>query len=391
MNAAETEGRKGTPRPAATRTAAAADGGGSGYEFSRDGERNPASPGRDTATFEPYYWEAYNEIVQPRRFDHYLVRRWLPELGPLGFAIVKALRDRCYHDPRSGVLRDSCEVDVEELAGTLRTSRASLFREFGRNEALGSFVRRVKQYQMVDGKPRQDRNLYQISMDDPVHPADLDRYEELRAVRERDRDVPRPTKVVKGLTPRPGAYESQSDTHRGVGYESQSATHTSAKVAYESQIDTADTKCLGSQIATPDTSCPGSQSDTAVVYLPSGGGLPTESDTPGSRADSPPIKSPQGEDRHGSAVEAEGDDPSPDEVLWAIALSLLADRVNKPTYEAHLRTLRPLGRSADRGGAFSLGCPSLFTREWLDKRHRGTLEAALSEAAGEEVTVCLTV
>jgi chromosomal replication initiation ATPase DnaA len=78
-------------------------------------------------------------------------------------------------------------------------------------------------------------------------------------------------------------------------------------------------------------------------------------------------------------------------VLWAIALSLLADRVNKPTYEAHLRTLRPLGRSADRGGAFSLGCPSLFTREWLDKRHRGTLEAALSEAAGEEVTVCLTV
>src|SRR5690349_2140546 len=104
---------------------------------------------RATATFVPYYWEAYNEIVEPRRYDHYLVRRWLPALGPLGFALVKALRDRCYHNPTTGVLRDSCEIDMDELAGAVGVSRRTLFRELADNEALAQFVRRIEQWQMV--------------------------------------------------------------------------------------------------------------------------------------------------------------------------------------------------------------------------------------------------
>ncbi|MBC8134524.1 MAG: hypothetical protein H8F28_01385 [Fibrella sp.] len=151
------------------------------------------SQSRATATFVPYFWEAYNEIVEPRRFDHYLVRRWLPELGPLGFSIVKTLRDRCYHNPLQGVLRDECEVDMNELAAALGVSRATLFREFERNQSLAHFVQKQAQYQMRGGKPHQTANAYRVSMDEPVHPNDYERYDALRAQKEMERQSPKAT------------------------------------------------------------------------------------------------------------------------------------------------------------------------------------------------------
>lgn len=331
---------------------------------------------RNTATFQPYYWEAYSEIVQPHRFDHYLVRRWLPELGALGFAIVKALRDRCYHNPATGVLRDRCEVDMEELARQLGISRPTLFREFGRNEALQQFVRRIKQYQMVNGKPRQDANLYQVCMDDPVHPDDYARYDELRAERERERNQPPPTKVVKGkVQSKAPAYESQSDTHSRNGR------------SYGSQIETPDPKGLQDQTETPDTSYPPAQSETAYVDLPSGGSIPSDS-IPPAAGDAPPINSPQGD--------GEGESSSVPEALrdsllcgaWQQALRALAAAVNKPTFEGHLKPLQPVALD-EAAGTVELLCPSAFTREWLDKRHRPAIEEALGAALGRPITVRL--
>ena len=34
-----------------------------------------ASASRPTVTLEPYFWEAYNAVVQPERRDWYLIRR----------------------------------------------------------------------------------------------------------------------------------------------------------------------------------------------------------------------------------------------------------------------------------------------------------------------------
>ncbi len=62
---------------------------------------------RSVATFEFYYSEPYNAVTQPHRFDWYLITRWLPELGPDGFAIVKVLRSLCYWNPKDGSLRDT--------------------------------------------------------------------------------------------------------------------------------------------------------------------------------------------------------------------------------------------------------------------------------------------
>lgn len=311
------------------------------------------SQGRTTATFEAYYWEAYNEIVEPRRWDHYLLRRWLPTLGPLGFTLVKVLRDRCYFNPDTGVLRDTCEVDMDELGRLVGVSRATLFRELGRNVALGWFVRRVEQYQMVNGRPQQTKNLYQVCMDDPVHPEDRERYEALRHQKETEREQPLPRKIVK--QERPSAHESQNATHskQQRPYESQSATH-------ESQIETAS---LVSQFET-----------ASVSPYPSGNSFTKDSLTP---AAAPSHSDPPRGDGESDSLAA----------VWNQALGLLAGRVNKPTLEAHLRPLR-VASIADDGSVLLLA-PHAATRDWIEKRHLPSVVEALGEVLGKSVTVCL--
>lgn len=342
---------------------------------------------RPTATFVPYFWEAYNEIVEPRRFDHYLVTRWLPELGPTGFAIVKALRDRCYHNPRTGILRDSYEADMEELAQAVGISRATLFREFGRNEALGHFVQRVEQYQMAGGRPKQTSNLFRVSMDDPIHASDLERYEDLRALKEMERDTPPPKKIVKPeapVSPSP-PYESHSETHRknapsaSSRYESQIETHSPS---YESQFATPNTQ---SQIETPNTP---SQFATAIKEdLPSDS-LTKESLTPGAGGQ-PPHISPQG----GTDPDHPEDDGGPLHAAWQEALPTLSPLMSAPAFHTHVARLRPihLTELADGAGVeIALAAPSAFTREWVEKRHVPAIEEALGSVLGCPVTVRLT-
>jgi len=339
-----------------------------------------ASTARNTATFQPYFWEAYNEIVQPRRFDHYLLHRWLPELGQNGFVIVKVLRDRCYHNPQTGVLRDSVEVDLDELARACQMSRRTLLRELSENAMLGQFVRRIKQYQMVDGRPRQRENLYQVSMDDPVHPQDLARYDELRAEKERDRHQPAPRKIVHAESK---PYGGQNDPHR------------KKPSAYEGQNGTPDPTGLQSHIGTPDpTGLPG-QNGTAYVNSPSGGSIPSASIPPGA-GEAPPINSPQGEEEGSRSSAATSSPPDVaaelrDSLLcgaWRQALKALETQINRPTFEAHLKPLRPLALD-EPAGTVELLCPSHFAREWLDKRHRPAIEQALSAALGRAVLVRL--
>ena len=355
-----------------------------------------AAARRDTATFEPYYWEAYNEIVEPRRFDHYLVRRWAPALGPTGFLLLKVLRDRCYHNPQTGVLRDTCEVDLDELAAAVGVSRATVVRELRNNEALGHFVRRVRQYRIVDGRPRKDANLYQISMDDPVHPADYTRYDELRAIKECERaEASVPARADTRIKREDGssAYTAQSEPYRR---------------PHKAQIEPTDAKHLTVQNDPTDATHLKAQIEPTLDYSPSGGALPSDSLTP--PAADPPINSPQGEDGHGSEVkpgltavegeESHGGAVTAEDVAgelrdsllcaaWSEALRALEGAVNAPTFAAHVRPLRPLSLDEETGQV-ELLCASQFAREWLDKRHRPAIEEALSAALGRPVAVRLT-
>ncbi len=68
---------------------------------------------------------------------------------------------------------------------------------------------------------------------------------------------------------------------------------------------------------------------------------------------------------------------------WDRALRLLATRVNKPTFEAHIRTLRPVSLTED--GEVTLGVPSAFTREWVEKRHAPLIKNLLEEILDKDL------
>ncbi len=81
---------------------------------------------------------------------------------------------------------------------------------------------------------------------------------------------------------------------------------------------------------------------------------------------------------------------------WDRALRMLATRVNKPTFEAHIRTLKPLelteGTDRDQPVYFiTLGVPTAFTREWVEKRHAPTIQNLLEEILDRDVRVRFTL
>ena len=356
------------------------------------------SRARGTATFVPYYWEAYNEIVKPHRFNHYLITRWLPDLGRTGFAIVLVLRDRCYYDRHTGALRNKVEIKMDELAKAVDVGRTTLFREFERNEVLKRFVTYEPRFDTVGGHPQQVENLFTISMDDPIHPDDLDKYEELRALKEIERMTP-PVPTPPGKKRRrmpddiPQIPEYQNGTLEKAGQSRaenrgyQNGTLGTDGPGREYRFETPDAMHLYNQNGTPDATHLPSQNCTAIDKFPSGGLYTSLNTLPGAAA--PPINSPQGEAesvaeclRAWEAVQS----------TWDVALTAIQSKVNKPTFESHMRALRPLGfEGTSETETFVLLVASAFNREWVEKRYTGTITTAVSDACGRDVAVRFTL
>jgi chromosomal replication initiator protein len=75
---------------------------------------------------------------------------------------------------------------------------------------------------------------------------------------------------------------------------------------------------------------------------------------------------------------------------WDRALRTLATRVNKPTFEAHIRAIRPVSlvEGTDNQKSvyiITLGVPSAFTREWVENRHGGLICGTLEEILDHDV------
>ena len=70
---------------------------------------------------------------------------------------------------------------------------------------------------------------------------------------------------------------------------------------------------------------------------------------------------------------------------WDRALRMLSQRVNKPTFETHLRGLKPLAMTEEISDRQQLvrraviGAPSAFTRSWVEGRHIGVIKEVLEE------------
>jgi hypothetical protein len=317
---------------------------------------------RSTATFVPYFWEAYNQIVRPDRFDWYLISRWLPDLGPDGFTLLKALRNLCYFNPKEGTLRDTCQITVDELAVMCGMKRSSLYRVLEGNEALSHFVERQPEAIHIEGRTRRLPPRWRVCMDTPIHPSDMEEYDFLRAQREGERVVDPYEKRKSQIE----IYEKRK-SQNGIseGRKSQNGGRESQKPDRKSQSGT----------TYKEESLP-------LESIPSESSIPL-------RGSDPPIDSPKGEEEN-----------SPDTASVAQVISTsLADAelaqawettvhnlvgtgvINKPTLETHIRLLRVL--SLDRAtGIVEIATPSAFCWEWVGKRYLPQLQTALSEALG---------
>jgi hypothetical protein len=317
------------------------------------GTPHKSAPPRRTVTLQPYYWAAYNEIVKPNRIGWYLATRWLPDLKPLGYAVVGVLRARCYHNSKTGELRNEIRIDMEELAVAVGVSRTTLWREFRDNAALSEFVRRQDQYVLRNKGPQREDSIYFVAMDDPIHPDDLERYEALRQAEAEGSRFP-PAKVVRREPEAASPYMFQNETYRGgeAPYMFQNETEL-----FQNETELFQNETYTNKVS---SSVPLGTKTTAALP-PQPNGCP-----------------PGGEGAEGDACALEA--------AWSQALILLAGRVNKPTLEAHLRTLRLACLEEDRA---LLLTPHAATRDWLEKRHLPVIAEALSEVLQRPVEVRL--
>jgi chromosomal replication initiator protein len=75
---------------------------------------------------------------------------------------------------------------------------------------------------------------------------------------------------------------------------------------------------------------------------------------------------------------------------WDRALRTLSVRVTRPAFETHIRALRPLSLSevSDKSKSvyqITLGAPSAFAREWVEKRHGVLISQVLEEILDRDV------
>ena len=74
---------------------------------------------RNRVLLQPAFRDAYNEITESHRnvvIPRYFWAKWLPVLGPVACALYVTLRQYCYHDSRTGELRNLCWPRQKTLA-----------------------------------------------------------------------------------------------------------------------------------------------------------------------------------------------------------------------------------------------------------------------------------
>jgi len=204
-------------------------------------------------TVSPFYHSAVNEITKPSSLvfmSHYFARKWAPDLGALGVAIVLCLRDRCYYDRRSGEKRDLVEkFPVREIAKACSVSEKTIRREFDRNVPLKKFVAEEYEYKAgrIPGSVLEDAYSYRIAMDDPIHPSDEQRLLTLvraraealekgvstntrQAAKERAKQSSTPGQIDQAWSNSPGGLDKLTgglvNLSRGVGQNDQALTES---------------------------------------------------------------------------------------------------------------------------------------------------------------------
>ena len=73
---------------------------------------------------------------------------------------------------------------------------------------------------------------------------------------------------------------------------------------------------------------------------------------------------------------------------WSCALELLADQVNKPSFESWIKTARPI---RVQGGIVVIGTCSQFAKHWLETKHAGSIRDILQQHLGFDVKLRIEI
>jgi chromosomal replication initiator protein len=81
---------------------------------------------------------------------------------------------------------------------------------------------------------------------------------------------------------------------------------------------------------------------------------------------------------------------------WDRALRSLATRINEATFKTHIRAIRPISLTEGTENnksvyIITLGVPSAFTREWVEKRHASLISGILEEILDRDVQLRFTL
>lgn len=197
----------------------------------------------DQITILADYFSLANEIIQPEKYvstSRYFCMRWEPELGLVGARIVRVLRALGFYDHKTGETRDGIPIDLPELARLCGVSVATIKREFGSgkdggpaNPHLHTFVQREKNYRRdsVTGQIWREENIYRVKMDDPIHPGDMPRLQELWEARQKGAPKP-PASGPAAPKPRKAQNEPNANPRKA-----QSAPKASQSAPKRSQVD----------------------------------------------------------------------------------------------------------------------------------------------------------
>jgi hypothetical protein len=208
------------------------------------------------------YFSLANEIIQPDQYvstTRYFCLKWEPSLGLVGARIIRVLRSLGYYNRQTGEMRDGIPIDLPELAALCGFSVATIKREFGSgkdgkpaNPSLHTFVQREKNYKhdAVTGQIWREENIYRVKMDDPVHPDDLPRLQELWESRQKggkgkdakvDASKQRDSKTAKSPSGVSSDRKAQNEPNGGSAHKAQSEPYGKARRAHiasdESQVE----------------------------------------------------------------------------------------------------------------------------------------------------------
>ena len=222
------------------------------------------SESKRAITVRPGYASALNEVIEPDKIlvlTRYFVRRWMPLLGDNGTRIVIALRSLGYFNRQTGETRDGVEIDLPELAALCGVSVPTIKREFGekhgkdrkpipgsqQNPTLHLFVKKDRQYwrDPVTNRLLRTANIYRVLMDDPLHPDDLPRLQEVLDAREKNAP---PSKAH--IEPKPPKNRMPSKAH----FHSKDDESESKKTHIESKNDESESQVDESEPALKDDS-----------------------------------------------------------------------------------------------------------------------------------------